>query len=660
MKPLIIIESPGKIKKLRQILGPEYEIAASVGHIRDLPLKSMGVSAPEFKPEYELTERGKEVVTKLKAQVKQATEVYLATDPDREGESIAWHLKQSLNLKDPKRVTFNEITEQAVKTAMQKTGDLNYQLVGAQEARRVLDRLVGYMVSPELRNQTGQALSAGRVQSPAVRLVVERERAIQVFKPTNHFGVQLYFDGMNGQWFADWKTQAGFTNEENPYVLDRSLAEAVAKTKQVKVVSFKDSESKRSPPPPFTTSTLQQAASVSLNMNPDQTMQVAQKLYEQGHITYHRTDNPNLSAESLDSIRQEMQTQLNLKVVDTMRTFPAPEGAQVGHPAITPTHWELEVAGETQEQQDLYRLIRLRAIACQLEDARYAVRTALLVSIDKVDDKAVHFEAKGRTLLEQGWLALTAEDATEENRKEEIPNHIPKLSPEQILAVDGSKVMDKKTKAPPRYTQASLVKKLESEGIGRPATYAAIMSNITQRGYVKLEKKQLLSTSLGETIVDSLLGTFDFMDLEFTRNVEKDLDLVAQGKKKYLDVVTHVHEQLQRDLTNLNAKNSQPSHPCPKCSKPLRQRKGKNGLFWGCSGYPDCDVTMVDKAGQAVVREKNPISEYTCKECGKPLIHRTKSGPKGYDFWGCSGFKDGCKTSYKNDSDKPLFGHEGK
>jgi DNA topoisomerase-1 len=655
MKKLIIIESPGKIKKLRQILGGEYEIAASVGHIRDLPVKSMGVAAPEFKPEYELTERGKEVVAKLKQHVKQASEIYLATDPDREGESIAWHLKQSLNLKDPKRVTFNEITEQAVKTAMAKPTTLNNQLVGAQEARRVLDRLVGYMVSPELRQQTGQALSAGRVQSPAVRLVVERERAIQAFKPTNHFGVQLYFHGEHGQWFADWKTRPDFANEEHPYVLDRTLAEAVARTKEVKVLSFKDTESKRAPPPPFTTSTLQQAASVMLYMNPDQTMQTAQKLYEQGHITYHRTDNPNLSAESLDAIRLEMNRSLRLKVVDTLRTFPAPDGAQVGHPAITPTHWDVEAAGETKEQQDLYRLIRLRAMACQLEDARYAVRTTLLQSVEKIHDKHVHFEAKGRTLIEKGWLALTAEDATEEHHKEEKPNPIPKLITENTLKVEAAKILDKKTKAPPRYTQAGLVKKLESEGIGRPATYAAIMSHIVQRGYVSLDQKQLKSTPMGDMIVDSLLGSFDFMDLGFTRNIEKDLDLIAQGKKKYLDVVTHVHEQLQTDLSKLAIKNNQPHYPCPQCSKPLRQRKGKNGLFWGCSGYPQCDTTLQDQQGKPVPRDIKPSSGFVCKECGKTLIHRTKLGKDGYDFWGCSGFKQGCKATYKNKDQQPVF-----
>ncbi|WP_199276052.1 type IA DNA topoisomerase, partial [Xylella fastidiosa] len=412
---LMIIESPGKLEKLSTILGDGWKIAASVGHVRDLPQKEMGVAAPDFKPSYELTERGEGVVSKLKNLVKQADSVYLATDPDREGEAISWHLKQCLKLSNPLRVTFNEITTNAVKAALVAPRTIDVKQVAAQEARRVLDRLVGYMVSPELSRLTGKRLSAGRVQSPAVRLVVERERAIKAFKVTNHFGAMLFFADAktSSEWSAEWLTKPKFVTEDNPYFMDMAFAAAVAEVKAVLVKSFDESEAKRSPPPPFTTSTMQQAASVALGIDPKAAMAAAQKLYEQGHITYHRTDNPNVSDESLGDI-YAVSVKLGLDMAEKPRKFKAPAGAQVGHPAVTPTHWEVEEAGETSDQKALYKLIRLRAIACQLADARYAVRTVRLEAAQPVGGKDVEFEARGRTLIYQGWLKLIAGDQTEE------------------------------------------------------------------------------------------------------------------------------------------------------------------------------------------------------------------------------------------------------
>ena len=276
---LMIIESPGKIKKLEAILGGDWKVAASVGHVRDLPEREMGVEAPEFRPQYELTERGSSVVAKLKALAKQADAVYLATDPDREGESISWHLQQCLKLTNPQRVTFNEITSSAVKSALVAPRAIDIKRVAAQEARRVLDRLVGYMVSPKLSEEAGQRLSAGRVQSPAVRLVVERERQIRAFKQTVHFGATLFFADAKNEWSADWLTKPDFVTEDSPYFLDRAFAAAVAGVKAVKVLAFEDGQAKRSPPPPFTTSTLQQAASAALGMDPKAAMAAAQALY---------------------------------------------------------------------------------------------------------------------------------------------------------------------------------------------------------------------------------------------------------------------------------------------------------------------------------------------------------------------------------------------
>lgn len=654
---LMIIESPGKIEKLSAILGDGWKIAASVGHVRDLPQKEMGVAAPDFKPSYELTERGEGVVAKLKNLVKQADSVYLATDPDREGEAISWHLQQCLKLSNPLRVTFNEITANAVKAALVSPRTIDVKRVAAQEARRVLDRLVGYMVSPELSRQTGERLSAGRVQSPAIRLVVERERAIKAFKVTNHFGAALFFADAktSGEWSAEWLTKPKFVTEDNPYFMDRSFAAAVAEVKAVVVKSFDESEAKRSPPPPFTTSTMQQAASVALGLDPKAAMDAAQKLYEQGHITYHRTDNPNVSDDSLGDI-YAVAVKLGLDMADEPRKFKAPAGAQVGHPAVTPTHWEVEEAGETSDQRALYKLIRLRAIACQLADARYAVRTVRLEAAQPVSGKDVEFEARGRTLVYQGWLKLIAGDQTEEEDGEgkEPSNPIPVCEPGERLDVARGKLLEKKTKPPSRYTQATLVKKLESEGIGRPATYAAIMDNIVTRAYVKTDKKYLVPTATGELIVDSLVGKFEFLDMGFTREIEESLDRIALGEAGYKAVIAKVHDQLNRELSTLQV-SATPKHPCPECGKPLRRIPGKSGHFWGCSGHPDCSVTLPDEGGKPGQKKPVEVSNFACVKCGKPLIHRVKKGKGGYDFWGCSGFKEGCKASYEDKKGQPDF-----
>lgn len=653
---LMIIESPGKTSKLSAILGPSWKIAASVGHIRDLPQKEMGVAGPDYRPDYVLTERGRDVVKRLKAMVKNANEVYLATDPDREGESISWHLKEALGLKSHYRVSFNEITKGAVEAALRSPRQIDNKLVAAQEARRVLDRLVGYTVSPALTRQSGQNLTAGRVQSPAVRLVVEREREINAFRVTEHFGVALLFGDAN-PWRAEWLTKPNFVSEDSPYFTDRTFAEAVAQVTSVIVQGFEESESKRSPPPPFTTSTLQQAASVSLGLNPKATMATAQKLYEQGHITYHRTDNPNISEESMPEISRTAAA-LGLEMAPSIRKFKAPEGAQVGHPAVTPTHWDAESAGETEEQKALYRLIRLRAIASQLADAKYAVRVALLQGTEATSGKIVEFEARGRTLIYAGWLGLVERDQTvsSDEEKGEVPNPIPLLEAGQEISVDYGKLLEKKTKPPPRYTEASLVKKLESAGIGRPATYASIMDNISARGYVQVAKKFLIPTVTGETIVDALVGKFAFIELPFTKAVEAELDQIAAGSTRYQTVVSAMHGRLEKEMDALQVSPSNvgtPQHPCPECSSPMRRIKGKSGFFWGCSRHPECKTTLPDSNGKPGLRQAATLSEHACPTCGKPLVHRKKEGKGGYDFWGCSGFKDGCKQSFPNAAGKP-------
>ena len=716
---LMIIESPGKVKKLTAILGPGWEIAASFGHIRDLPRNEMGVAAPNFSPQYEFIpaqpipgqpgkfyRSGKERVDAIKRLANNADEVYLATDPDREGESISWHLKESLGLKNPKRVAWGEVTTTAVNAGLKAARTIDMNLVAAQEARRVLDRLVGYLVSPVLSQQTGQKLSAGRVQSPAVRLVVERERAIKAFRPTNHFGAMLFFGAPESEWSAEWLVKPKFVTDESPFFMDKAFATAVSGIKEVTVKSFDEREARRSPPPPFNTSLMLQAASVALGLDPDVTMQAAQKLNEQGHITYHRTDNPNVSDDSLKDIYAEA-AKLGLEVADKPRKFPCPEGAQVGHPAITPTHWDKEEAGETSDQRALYKLIRLRAIACQLADARYKARTVRLEATQPVMGKDVEFEGRGRTLIYSGWLKLIANDQTEEDGEKETPNPIPVVAPGQTLSVARGAVLAKKTKAPGRYTKASLVKKLETEGIGRPATYAAIMVNIVNRGYVK-GKKFLEPTPSGELIVDSLVGKFKFMDLGFTRDVEQDLDLIAHGKAGFKDVIAKVHGQLQGELALLGISGA-PAHAhaavkakCPKCkgavtadARTLSCQCGfklwreiaslrlsdeqcetllSTGTLPPTPGFKSAKTNKLFSAGLKLSADLSGKVDFVFEEraeatggagegagkavdCPRCKMSMRKRSGKSGAFWGCSGYPECKVTAADNDGKVGKFNY---
>ncbi len=594
---LLILESPGKVKKVQEILGSGWKVAASVGHVRDLPVKEMGVAAPDFKPQYVPTERGKDVLGHLAGLVKNAEAVYLATDPDREGEAIAWHLEDALKLKDAKRVTYSEITEKAIKTALDAPRSIDMALVAAQEGRRVLDRFCGYMVSGPLSNVTGEKLSAGRVQSPAVRLVVEREREIQNFRSTTHYGVELTFenvDNITDGWKALWQIKPWLEGGQE-YLLEKTLAGKVAALRSLEVTDCKESESRSAPPAPFTTSSLQQAASNALKFTPKQTMQLAQKLYEGGHITYMRTDSPNLSEDAVEALRAFCENQ-GWPLVEKPRTWKSKEGAQEAHEAIRPTHIEVEEAGETADEKALYRLIRLRSLASQLEDAVYAVRVLELSA--ELDGKQAVFEAKGRTLLSHGWKVLTAGDAAREDAdaSTEPENPVPAMKAGTRPTALAGTVLTKKTKPAARFSEASLIRELEKRGIGRPSTYAAILDTIMSRGYVKTEKRFLVPTPVGVMVLDSLQGNFSFVDYEFTRTMEQALDDIAASKADYRTVVGEAHARLEQEL-QLFAKAT--GKVCEKCGKPMIHRvkkpgkDGKGGYdFWGCTGWPECKETV--------------------------------------------------------------------
>lgn len=713
---LLIIESPNKAKKIAGFLGEEWRVMASFGHVRDLPEKGMGLGpSPGFEPEYEFSGQGESVVGRLKAVAETADAVYLGTDPDREGEAISWHLAESMGLREKyHRVTFNEITAQTVRAAIAAPRKIDGALVQAQFARRSLDRLVGYTASPALQRATGvRHISAGRVQSVAVRLVAERVRAIAAFKSVKHYGAQLAF---MGGWTADWITRPHVT-DESPYVLERGVAERVVAVRDLTVMRCKSGTSLQAPPAPFITSTLQRAAGVKLGFDPDYTMKLAQSLFEggsakEGHITYMRTDNPNISEESLPALRAQLAA-IGVLATPEHRKFTAPASAQAGHPAITPTHWDVESAGDTADERALYQLIRVRALACQAEAAEYATRAAVL------EGGGEKFEARGRKLVKPGWRALqNGDDTVEDEGYGQPDNPVPELTEGAAICAVSGKVLDKQTRPPPYYTKPSLVEKLESEGVGRPSTFASTVKTILDHGLVieKVvnKKKFLVQTAQGDLVVDSLVGRCQFIEVGYTKQVESQLDEIAAGKLTYRELVGSVHDQLDSELHGMPVMVSRDAtgeavicgvcgkpmrqlkgktgpfwgcsgfpectntmadvdgkavqqeeanrlrtldakgNPvvCPTCQQPMRRISAKGGMFWGCTGYPSCKTTMDDRKGMAVERGSAPASSHVCGKCGKALVQR--KGSKG-KFWGCSGYPE-CRQTYPDKRGKPVFG----
>ena len=559
------------------------------------------------------------------------------------------------------------------------------ELVYAQEARRALDRLVGYLVSPVLSDKAGQALSAGRVQSVALRLIVDRERAISSFTPTTHYSATLKFEG----WSVFWN-RAPHISESDPYVLDRGLAERAAAARDCTVLAYTAYTAKRSPPSPLSTSLLLQEASNKLNFPPEKITALAQRLFEAGHVTYIRTDSVNISDEAAAEIKAYAITQ-GLPVSEKLRKWKSKEGAQEAHEAIRPTHVEQKDLGDNDDEKALYRLIWMRAVASQLADALYDVKEAHL----QADE--CQFSAKGQSLKFAGWKGLGIEEdpADEGSEGEADQAGIPALEVGQALSASSGEVVELVTRAPARYTVASLTTKLENEGIGRPATYAAIMQNILQRGYVFMKGKAFMPSPVGEFVVDQLVtAQFGFMDLAFTRSMEDSLDEIAQGRANYLSVVKPAHEALQAEIENVKANALlKPLFPCPECKEAgLRRFKRKDGsaFFWKCQGE-DCGTFFDDKNGEPIERkfyqcprceselrrwqrkdkegyfwfctnndcktllndERNkPQKAVECPSCEKLLTRR--KGEHGF-WWGCTGFKDGCKTTAKDKKGKPDF-----
>lgn len=641
---LMIVESPGKVKKIQSYLGDGWIVKASVGHVRDLPTNEIGIDIENgFKPNYVLTERGTDVVKKLRSLANSAEVVYLATDMDREGEAIAWHLKVALGLKTYQRVTFTEISKSAIAAAISKPRQLNMGLVAAQESRRVLDRLVGYRVSPVVGNVFNhKGLSAGRVQTPAVGLVVRRELAIRNFVPLDYFDVYLAFDAdSSNPWYAKWEPKNLMVPGQTHWT-DRSFAQQVAQTKSVRVDSYSAEPEARRPPAPLITSTLQQAASVVLKLAPVDTMKLAQTLYEQGLITYMRTDNPNLSDEAAHQARSWLNS--NGFANDIAKTLPrwsAKGGAQEAHEAIRPTDFNMReitlTDPDTPRLQALYELIWLRSVASQMRAAEYDTQTLQLSA--SLENKSLQFVAKARALRYSGWLKLLSADRTEV--AEEIPaegdtensgvpkNHsIPALVSGSNVVASSGKVIACKTRPPARYTEASLVKELESEGIGRPSTYAAIMQGIVNRGYIEIVKRKLFASPVGIALY-AVLELCAFAKTPYTARIEERLDQIVHNRDSFKAVVSEVNQQLDVEIQQL----AQLKRELPKeAVTASANNTGKNNKTRSKKTNA-ASTAKVSTSGAAVK------SGDTCPTCKKgEVIYKTiKTGPNaGKPIYACS------------------------
>lgn len=589
---LLIVESPSKAKTIEKYLDGAYTVRASVGHIRDLPKSNKKAIDIEggFVPHYEISKGKEHVVAELRDLAHTAKEIVLATDPDREGEAIAWHIEELLKadkkVKAPiSRVTFNEITKEAVTEALTHPRDVDTNLRKAQEARRVLDRLVGYDLSGIIWKKVRYGLSAGRVQSPALRILVEREREIKAFIPETYWALAGTF-----------KTQKGATIALSCVEEPRDKAEvdrivSIAHKKDWLIKDIKESEQKRSPRAPFTTSTLQQAASSRLGFSPSRTMQVAQKLYEAGHISYMRTDSTTLSAQAVTAISSIVEKKYGKEYLEVRTYKTKAKNAQEAHEAIRPTHVEKISAGHNEEQKKLYALIWERTVSSQMADAKLLkTRVVANVTSDSIPD----FTTTGSQVLFPGWLV-----ADQDARGEDI--ELPPMQAGEALQLIELTDTEKQTEPPNRYSEAGLVKELEARGIGRPSTYAAIIRTIEERGYIEKIGRSLKPTDTGEVVSTFLEQNFmEYINDTFTAEMENNLDDIANGDKDYVKTLKDFYGPFQKDVkekdkldkaTTLEA--ADPKYRCPKCGSTMIVKLGRGGKFLSCDRYPGCDGALM-------------------------------------------------------------------
>ncbi len=641
-KDLVIVESPAKAKTIEKYLGSGYRVTASMGHLRDLPKSKMGVDIEKgFEPQYIPVRDKAELIQELKKQAKSAGTVYLATDPDREGEAISWHLKELLELPDEKarRVTFNEITRRVVTESIQRPRDIDQNLVDAQQARRILDRIVGYSLSPLLWRKVKRGLSAGRVQSVAARMVVDREEEIQNFVKEEYWLLDASLAREDGSAFTARFFGQGEKKRELHTREDVDAVIAAVKDAPFTVGSVKRGEKQRSPAPPFITSTLQQEASRRLSMTPRRTMSIAQQLYEGveiagqgsvGLITYMRTDSLRLSEEALSAARSYIASHYGENCLPPQpRRYKAKAGAQDAHEAIRPTDVnlspELIRKDLTQEQYRLYRLIWGRFTASQMANAVYDN-----VSVD-VLSAGYTFRANYSELKFAGYTAVYEEARDEES--DEISNPLPSLREGETLELKKMIPDQQFTQPPSRYTEATLIRAMEEKGIGRPSTYAPTITTITAHDYVLKEGKYLRPTPLGEVVTQLMKEQFaDIVDLKFTNHMEEELDGIEQGKAAWRDVLEEFYGGFQRELeqaeknldgVRLKVPDVLSDEYCEVCGRQMVIKKGKFGQFLACPGFPDCTFTkpiVIEMPGK-------------CPKCGSKILKRTSK--KGYVFYAC-------------------------
>lgn len=584
---LLIVESPAKAKTINKYLGDEYKVVASVGHVRDLPKSSKTAIDIEggFIPRYVVSTGKEKVIDEISFLASKASEVILATDPDREGEAIAWHVQQAVGLKNPKRVVFHEITESAIKEAIKHPRDIDQNLRKAQEARRVLDRLVGYDLSGLIWKKVRYGLSAGRVQSPALRIIMEREREIRSFNPVQYFVLQADLEGKKNKGLMT------LSCVEEPKTL--AEAEAIlekAKSQPWKVTSIDQTKAKRSPKPPFITSTLQQTASSRLGFAPSRTMGLAQKLYEAGHITYMRTDSVNLSKQAVSDAVAVIEKSFGKDMAEVRTYASKSKNAQEAHEAIRPTHFATESAGANDDEKKLYRLIRGRTLASQMKDAEL-LRTKITANI--TTGGIPDFTVTGSQLQFEGWLK-----ADPDARGEDV--ELPRVVADEDLTLHDIRNTEKWTEPPNRYTEAGLIKELEKRGIGRPSTYASIIKTIEEREYVQKVNKALVPTDTGDVVSSFLEEYFPtYISDDFTAEMEDKLDDVAFGKADYEKTLKDFYIPFHADVlsketlakaTNLGEADAK--YICPKCKSSMIIKLGRGGKFLSCARYPDCDGAL--------------------------------------------------------------------
>lgn len=661
---LIIVESPSKANTIKKFLGSNYKVVASKGHIRDLPKSRMGVDIEhDFEPEY-INIRGKgTLINELKKYAKDAKHVYLATDPDREGEAIAWHLAYILQIPDSSlcRVTFNEITKDTVQKSIKEPRKIDMNLTNAQQARRIMDRIVGYEISPILWKKVRKGLSAGRVQSVAVKLIVDREEEIEKFIPEEYWNINAILIKNDEKFSAKLAALNGKKIElHNKQEVDNIIKEIENANYIVKDV--KKGTRKKSPAPPFTTSTMQQEASRKLGFPIKKTMSVAQGLFEGikvldrgtvGLITYMRTDSTRVSEEARGFAKKYITTKYGDNFYEN-RYYKKSSGAQDAHEAIRPTFIDLEPdkikANLTTDQYKLYKLIYNRFIASQMASAEYDTVSATI----NTDTKNVYsFKANGQILKFKGFMTLYVEDR-DDKTNEDLESKIPELTIGETLKKDKLETKQSFTEPPARYTEASLVKALEEKGIGRPSTYATIISTIIDRHYVEKNQKQLAPTELGKVVNKLLVESFpDIINVEFTANIENQFDEVAEGKEEWKEVLREFYapfekelKKIDEELEHVQVKEEESNIKCEKCGRTMVIKYGRYGKFLACPGYPECKN----------IKPFETKIDVPCPVCGADVyVRKTK---RGKNFYICANNKntpDSCNYISWN---KPKLGEK--